>query len=367
MASIIRLPQYLRKQIVMLSSPIITVVMPAYNAAAYLKEAIASILQQTFRDFELIIVNDGSTDETPFILDDYARCDSRIKTLHQKNQGMIAALNRGCRLARGKYIARMDADDISLPSRLETQLEYLERHPTIGILGTWICTIQDGRVAGTWCPPTNSQTLKWTHFFGVCVPHPSVIMRRAVLQELEFYRNDAVHAEDVDLWLRASRITEFGNVPEILYGYRVWNGSTSRIEGQTRKNKHVELLVPFIREFLKAEPELSAVAGLRRTRVGPPFDDLQEIRSTAALIQKLYRTFISENALTPGERREIGLDAAKRVAALALQAAGLSRVAAISLAARAVMLDYRLLYPSFLRKGLARALPGMQPSPARSS
>ena len=122
-------------------SPKISVVMPAYNAAEYLDEAIRSILNQTFRDFEFIIINDGSTDDSISILDKQQKLDSRIRVYHQENQGMIAALNRGCRLARGKYIARMDADDISLPGRLEKQLKYMERHPQIGILGTWIYSI----------------------------------------------------------------------------------------------------------------------------------------------------------------------------------------------------------------------------------
>src|SRR5918996_2481069 len=118
----------------MISTPKVSVVMPAYNAAVYLDEAVTSILNQTFREFEFIVINDGSTDDTVSILDKYEKSDSRIRVYHQENQGMIAALNRGCRLARGKYIARMDADDISLPRRFERQLEFMEGHPQIGIL-----------------------------------------------------------------------------------------------------------------------------------------------------------------------------------------------------------------------------------------
>ena len=125
----------------MLSAPKVSVVMSAYNAAAYLDEAVSSILDQTFRDFEFIIINNGSTDDTGPILDKYQKLDSRIRVYYHEQQGLARALNYGCRLARGQYIALMDADDISYAQRLEKQLEYIEGHPQIGILGTWICKI----------------------------------------------------------------------------------------------------------------------------------------------------------------------------------------------------------------------------------
>jgi glycosyltransferase involved in cell wall biosynthesis len=338
------------------SSPKVSVVMPTYNAAAYLYESIGSILSQTFRDFEFIIVNDGSSDDTNSILDRYQKSDKRIRVYHQENQGMIAALNRGCRLARGQYIARMDADDVSFASRLEKQVEYIEKHPHIEILGTWICRLKNESPAGTWCPPTNPTTLKWNLFFGVPVAGPSVLMRREVIEKINFYRPDAVHAEDVDLWLRASAVTEFGNVPEVLYKYRVWNGSTSQTDQQIRRNAHVELLVPFIKNFLKIDPLSGAVVGLRRTRVGPPFEDLTQIHQTARLIQKLYQRFVKENVLTLQERREISWDAARRVASLALQASRFRTADSMLLFLQALKLDYRLLYPSAIVRGLERAL-----------
>jgi hypothetical protein len=340
----------------MISTPKVSVVMPAYNAALYLDEAVTSILNPTFRDFEFIIINDGSTDDTVSILDKYEKSDSRIRVHHQENQGMIAALNRGCRLARGKYIARMDADDIALPGRFERQLEYMERHPQIGILGTWIHNVdENGSVKGTWCPPTNSKMLKWTNFFGVCVSHPSVLVRREVMERVNYYRSDAAHGEDVDLWLRASAITDFGNVPEILCKYRTWSGGSSRAGAQLRKPVHAQLLTSFIKDFLKVEPPMEAVAGLRQTRVGPPFQDLRRIRLTAALIQELYRNFARENVLTVHERTEISWDAAKRVASLALQASRFDPRTSVSLLIRALQLNYRLLYPSAMIKGLQRA------------
>ncbi|MPZ76995.1 MAG: glycosyltransferase [Deltaproteobacteria bacterium] len=338
-----------------MSTPEISVVMPAYNATAYLDKSVRSILGQTFQDFEFIIINDGSTDTTTAILKRYAELDDRIRLYDQENQGMISALNRGCRLARGRYIARMDADDVSFPRRFEKQLEYMERHPQIGILGTWIYNVdENGAVRGTWCPPTDPKILKWTNFFGVCVSHSTVLMRRQVIEKLGFYRPDAVHAEDVDLWLRACAITEFGNIPEPLSNYRVWTGSTHQRSLQLRRDTHVRLLASYIEDFLNFVPPLEAVAGLRQTRVGPPLESLRQMFRTAALVEQLYKTFVKENDLTLSERREISFDAAKKLALLGLQALRFNTRSSASLLLQALQLDYRLLRPSIMMKGLRR-------------
>ena len=330
--------------------------MPAYNAGLYLDEAVTSILNQTFQDFELIIVDDGSVDATASILHGYEKSDARLRVYHQENRGMIAALNRACRLSRGRYIARMDADDISLPRRFEAQMEYIRRHPQIGILGTWIYNVDEkGSVKGAWCLPTDPKLLKWTNFFGVPVPHPTVLMRRDVLERIHFYRSDAAHAEDVDLWFRASAITDFGNVPEVLYKYRVWSGSTHQRGLQMRSDRHVQRLASYIGDFLNTDPPVEAVAGLRQTRIGPRFESLRQILLTAGLVEKLYRHFVQRNVLTLEERQEISWDAAKRIASLALQASRFRLADSLLLFLQALKLDYRLLYPSAIMRGLERA------------
>jgi glycosyltransferase involved in cell wall biosynthesis len=339
----------------MISSPKISVVMPVYNAAPYLAESIGSILNQTFRDFEFIIVNDGSTDDTASILAKYEESDGRIRVYHQENQGTAAARNHGCHLARGKYIATMDADDISLPRRFEKQLDHFQKHPQIGILGTWIYTMdQNASLRRTWCPPTNAKMLQWTLFFGVCVAAPSVLMRREVMEKVNFYRSVTSGVEDVDLWLRASSITEFGNVPEVLLKYRVWEGNTSHTNFQHIRDSHVQLLTRFITEVMRLEPSTEAVAGLRQTRVGPRFENLRQITLTAELIRDLYQNFINKNQMTSQARNEISWDAAKRLGSLALQASRLDNRASLSLLIKALQLDYRLLYPSAIMRGVER-------------
>ncbi len=327
--------------------------MPVYNGAAHLDEAITSVLHQTFQDFEFIIVNDGSTDGTTAIVERYEKLDPRIRSYHQPNRGMIAALNLGCRASRGKYIARMDADDVCFVRRLERQLAYIEARPQIGILGTWISRIKtNGTPTGNWCPSANSNILKWHHFFGVCVCHPSVLMRREVLEKVNFYRWDALYADDRDLWLRASKITEFSNVPEILLKYRVWNESASQRHQNLLKDVQVKLLTSYIRNFLQSEFPVEAVAGLQRRQ----WADVRHIGLSSRLLQSLYQKFMAENNLTYSEKREISWDAAKRMASLAIQASRIDARASVPLFARAIQTDYRLLMPSALMKGLKRSL-----------
>jgi hypothetical protein len=218
-------------------------------------------------------------------------------------------------------------------------------------LGTWICVERNGLAAENWCPSTSSNTLKWDLFFCTCVTHPTVLMCREVIERLNFYR-PGVLPEDMDLWLRASSITEFGNVPEILLKYRRWSGSSSHLLVQSYRESHLRLLAPFIRDWLNVEPPIEAVAGLRQLRVGPRFNNLRQIHLTAALIQKLYEQFIKENSVSTQERTEIAWDAAKKVGSLAVQALRFNTSTFVSLFMQALKIDYRLAYPSAIMRGV---------------
>jgi hypothetical protein len=333
--------------------------MAAYNTAAYLDDAVGSILGQTFRNFEFIIVNNGSTDETPAILEKYRMRDSRIRLFYHEQQGSTPALNYGFRLARGRYIALMDSDDFSLCRRLERQLDYMERHSHVGILGAWVAQMDaSGSVGRIWRPPANPKMAKWTNFFGVCVPCQSMLMRRDIAAQLDYFRADLGFAADVDFLLRGSAITDCANVPELLYRYRVWPGGTTRLHFQSVNEAHLRLLAEYINHFLKAEPVPEAVMGLRQTRIGPPITDRGQIQSTADLIQRLYHGFVRENDLSPLERREVSWDAAKRLAVLALQAARCSTMRSGPFFMRAMKVDYRLLYPPAFFKGVKKILVG---------
>jgi glycosyltransferase involved in cell wall biosynthesis len=207
----------------MADSPLVSVVMPAYNARRYVAEAVESVLAQTFADFEFLIVDDGSTDDTPAILQKFAARDHRIEVITQPNSGVGAALNAGLALARGRYIARMDSDDICLPLRFEKQVEYLERTLDCVLVGSRVMIIDSD---GTSLFEMDSVQLthekidellmraRWS------IVHPSIMMRTDIVRRLGGYNNDLVPVEDHDLFLRLAEVGKLANLPDVLLKYR---------------------------------------------------------------------------------------------------------------------------------------------------
>ncbi len=213
----------------------VSVIMPAYNVEKYVSEAIESILNQTFTDFELIIINDGSTDNTASIIDEYAKKDKRIRFInHSKNKGLIAVLNEGLDLCNGQYIARMDSDDISLPERFAKQVAYLDTHPECGVLGTWFHVFGNKDYINN-THPKKLDILKILQ--GCFVAHPTVMMRKSVIDKYGFrYDADYKHAEDYELWSRMIFVTEIHNLQEVLLQYRWTDTNISVVHSQTQQN-----------------------------------------------------------------------------------------------------------------------------------
>jgi glycosyltransferase involved in cell wall biosynthesis len=302
----------------MLDVPPVSVVMAVYNSAKVVAEAIESILHQTLTDFELILVDDGSTDGTGEILREYARQDPRIELYVQENCGLIASLNRYGRLAKGRYIARMDADDISLPSRLEKQFRFLEAHPEIGVLGTWIQDIDENRVLGTtWPVPTDSAILRWFLMFGNCMAHSSVMMRRAVLECAGYYRSGALHVEDYDLWIRASEITGLANLPEVLVHYRISGHSVSDKNLFLQDQLATDLKCALIGSLLRHDVRRDAINALQQSAAGVPVRDRVAAMDAANLLPELYQAYAGKVQLTRDETAEIAADVVRRLSLLA--------------------------------------------------
>ena len=195
--------------------------MAVYNGGRFLSAAIESVLRQTFHDFEFIIVDDGSTDETGDVISRYAKADDRIVLVSQENRGQAAALNRGCGLARGEYIARMDADDVALPFRFEWQTSFLKDHPDTGLLGGAVQEI-DARNNSLrkMVFPTGDQEIRRREMQFNCFCHPTVMFRKSVFEETCGYRPAFVHADDYDLWLRMAERQRVANLPEVILNYR---------------------------------------------------------------------------------------------------------------------------------------------------
>lgn len=203
----------------MIVNPAVSVVMSVYNGERYLREAVDSILAQTFTDFEFIIIDDGSTDTTREILESFQ--DGRITLVHQENMGVTRALNSGFALASGKYIARQDADDVSKAERLEKQVAYMEAHPAVGLLGTRFEFIDNfGQVARLSWLPTENRTLQERLKVINQFSHGSVIIRKEALDKVGVFRDFFKYAQDYDLWLRIAEQFEVVNLPEHLFCYR---------------------------------------------------------------------------------------------------------------------------------------------------
>jgi glycosyltransferase involved in cell wall biosynthesis len=198
--------------------PRVSVIMPAFNEASYVRRSIDSILAQTFRDFELIVVDDGSTDGTWGIVQGYD--DPRIVGVRGERGGVCRAVNRGLEMARGEYLARMDADDESLPERLERQVRFLDAHPSISILGTayYKWDALHGERYARFHPETDEAIRR---SLGLYIPicQGTVMFRREVYETIGGYDPTIPDAEDMDLWLRAAPHFRFANLPEPLYVY----------------------------------------------------------------------------------------------------------------------------------------------------
>ncbi len=199
------------------TSSLISVILPIYKGAEWLSESIESILQQKFTSFELIIVNDASPDNSYDVINMYN--DKRIKYIeHSENKGLVAALNTGLQYATGKYIARMDQDDISLPHRLQLQYDYMEQHQDCVLLGTQVKVMGENKNSKMY---TGSNDLKASLLFGTSFAHPCVMMRASVLIQNHIqYSEQFKHAEDYGLWTQLALHGQLANLNEVCLEYR---------------------------------------------------------------------------------------------------------------------------------------------------
>jgi glycosyltransferase involved in cell wall biosynthesis len=209
----------------------LSVVMPVYNTAPWLAAAVQSILDQSFGDFEFLIINDGSTDQTLEVLGSFS--DPRIRLVNNDgNRGVIYSLNRGIDLAQGAWIARMDGDDISLPDRFSKQMDYLRLHPEVDLLATRVKLIdQDGYDAGVW--RDDKEVIDEKQILGHlplnnCIAHPSVMVRAELMRSFR-YRAEQLHSEDYDLWMRLAASGKIlVKLDEELVLHRIHRGSVTR-------------------------------------------------------------------------------------------------------------------------------------------
>jgi glycosyltransferase involved in cell wall biosynthesis len=211
-------------------TPIVSAVMPVFNMETYLASAIESILGQTLENFEFLIFDDGSTDNSLSIARSYK--DKRLNVFTSSERtGYVRHLNRGLELACGAYIARMDADDIAMPTRFQEQVDFLEAHPDIGICGSWAMTL--GAKRRLIRPPQRHDEIKVTLLNSSCMVHPTVMLRKeALCAHGIFYREDYLFAEDYAFWVDLSAHTRLANLPKVLLEKREHGGSVGVVEKQ---------------------------------------------------------------------------------------------------------------------------------------
>lgn len=204
----------------MKNSPKVSVIMSVFNGEKYLKEAIESILNQSFGGFEFIIMDDGSADKTPEILNGYAKKDKRVKIItNPGNIGLTKSLNKGIKISKGEYIARMDADDIAMPERFKKQTEFLEKNPDFGVVGCNVIVIDEtGDFVKNIVLPSN---LKPALEKRNCLAHGSVMFQKSVIERLGSYDEQMLYAQDYEMLLRISKTFEVGFINEFLYKLRV--------------------------------------------------------------------------------------------------------------------------------------------------
>lgn len=246
-----------------MNNPIVSVVMSVYNGEHFLREAVESILCQSFREFELIVIDDGSTDGTAAILHAYQEEDERMQVYYQANKGLVESLNRGCGLARGKYIARMDADDISAANRLMWQVDFMEKHPEVGVVGGAVDVIDiTGKSLGTSANPIDDCDIRLALSDHCAFWHPTVLMRKDVFVSVGGYRKAVFGAEDYDLWLRVAEHCQLANLDSVVLKYRCHS---------------CQVTVSKIRQLAFSTLAARAAAALRRNGIPDPLDSIFEI------------------------------------------------------------------------------------------
>lgn len=294
--------------------PTISVVMSVYNGQKYLAEAIESTLNQNIRDLEFIIIDDDSTDNSLEIVQNYRAKDSRIRVVvNETNLGLAKSLNKGIALARGKYIARMDADDVSLPERFEKQVNFLENNPNIGVLGTNYSTInEEGFVLHDLKLNQQPYKIWWGLFFVNQIVHPSVMMRRSIFTDYDIkYLESLSSSADYDLWFQIIPYFDLANLNETLHLYRLHGRSISVSRKNEQERNAASILTNRTQQVINLELPDDYGAYLSNTTL--------ELSQTEALIScralsKLYSCFEKRYpGISRKERLEVKNDYQKKV------------------------------------------------------
>jgi len=285
--------------------PVVSVLLPVHNDEIYLKESVTSIINQSFTLFELIIIDDGSNERTKSVIAECRKLDPRVIVItNETNGGIVVALNKGIKQARGKYIARMDSDDISLPNRFERQVNFLDTYTSISIVGGGIKVIGDSAQNGKiFEQPTNVGSTHVSMFFTCSLLHPTIMGRSEVFQIFEYPR-DFPYAEDYALWLKmiVSEIEiKMSNLelPEILC-YRRHGKNSSSTQSTKQKDSSVKALMNAL-SFIKPVPDLEKIIfNLLYTKT---YESPDIVESTGNILLEIEAFLLKKKVYNIGEKK----------------------------------------------------------------
>jgi glycosyltransferase involved in cell wall biosynthesis len=293
-----------------MNSPLISVVLPVYNAELYITDTINSILNQTYTNFELIIINDGSNDNSEACILQFQ--DQRIKYFkNEKNLKLIQTLNLGLNLAKGKYIARIDADDIALPKRFEKQIDFLEKNSEYGIVGSFAETFGSEYKKLTFVQ--EDVDIRYAFLTHNPFVHSSVIIRNQILTENKLgFDLTQLHVEDYALWIKLLKFSKGKILPEILIKYRIHENQISLIHNNTQVINTEKIQKKYLLSLLPEVKEIDLVFDIfhnRKTTIPSvilflKFMKANELVNTNALNQKLTKTLIknAKNKIISAEK-----------------------------------------------------------------
>lgn len=293
------------------ASPLISVILPAYNCAKYLPAAIESILSQTLCDFEFLIIYDDSQDATLEIIERYAQQDQRIQLIHGRKERLVGALNLGLNLSRGQFIARMDADDVSLPERFQRQVELMTSQH-LDVCGTHMLMINEsGRLLESVVMPLNDDQIAITLACTVPFAHGSVMMRNEFIQKNAFEYEKGQYVEDYDLWCRLYGAgARFGNVNEFLFSYRHLSNSLSKVNAKNNRVSTSAIRRSFVSNNLQklsdAVSRLTNQQSLMSTR-----ESVFLLLSAYMIALKTKSPSLLLNAIKQANSKSIGIATAK--------------------------------------------------------
>ena len=286
-------------------TPKVSVIMSVYNSSCYLQESIESILNQTFTDFEFIIIDDGSRDNTWEILTKYAKQDQRIKLFsNQENIGLIESLNKGLKLATGEYIARQDADDISMPKRLKNQIMVLNAEPEVVLVSGNLELINSaGQTIDRFKRACDSKLVPWYMlFYNRVAGHSQVMYRKKSVVNLGGYSQGSHHAEDYELWCRLIKVGKIVIMPQILLKYRVHDKSVSAENHQQQLNCSLSVVQNNIQKLINQEISLAEAEYLMKFWLGhwwpqqfPEVRSIDSIKILHSRLKEIYAAFLEQD------------------------------------------------------------------------